>query len=174
MSAFSARVDAALPVRGLTAKGKKMEGGGRQTKTERKMQRMQREWRVEEERRRAKREELAEEEEDGDGEAGGGRRGGTKAGKRKDEEEEGDPWAGIAAKPLQEGGGGGLVGLHDVVLAPPKFKKALGERFKIGGGGKGVGVGLKRQAELGEARRKVVEGYRALMRQRGREGEVVG
>jgi len=36
-----------------------------------------------------------------------------------------------------------------------------------------VGVGLKRQAELGEARRSVVEGYRALMRQRGGEGETV-
>jgi len=171
MSAFSARVDAALPVRGLTAKGKKMQGGGRQTKTERKMQRMQREWRVGEERRRAKRAEMREEGEDGD--AGGGRKGGGKGGRRI-EEEEGDLWAGIAAKPLQGGGGGGLVGLHDVVLAPPKFEKALGEMFKIGGGGKCGGVGLKRQAELGEARRKAVEGYRALMRQRGMEGDVVG
>jgi len=172
MSAFSARVDAALPVRGLTAKGKKMEGGGRQTKTERKMQRMQREWRVEEERRRVKREEERGWEGGNAGAVGMVRRGEKKGGKRKDEEEEGDLWAGIAAKPLQQEEGG-LVGLHDVVLAPPKFRKMPGERYKVGGGGKGVGVGLKRQAELGEARRSVVEGYRALMRQRGGEGETV-
>lgn len=150
----------------MTAKGKRMEGGGRQTKTERRMQRMQREWRVEEERRRGKQEE---EEEESD--AGGRGKGGKKGGKRKEEEEEeGDLWAGIAAKPLQREGGG-LVGLHDVVLAPPKLKKVTREGFRVGGGGKGAGLGLKRQVELGDARRRVVEGYRALMKQRGRERE---
>lgn len=138
---------------------------------------MQREWRVEEERRRGKREELLEEEEEEGGDVGGGskggRKGGKKGGRQNEEEEEGDPWAGIAAKPLRQEGGG-LVGLHDVVLAPPKFRKVPREVYATGGGGKGVGVGLKRQAELGEARRRVVEGYRALMRERGREGGVVG
>lgn len=174
MSSFSARVDAALPVRGLTAKGKKMGGGERQTKTERKMQKMQKEWRAEEERRRAKRAELDEEKEEEEGDVGVRRKGGKRSGRGKEEGEE-DLWAGIAAKPLRQeerGGGGGLVGLHDVVLAPPKFGKGLGERFMSGGRGKGGG--LRRQAELGEARRSVVEGYRALIRQRGREGEAVG
>lgn len=142
------------------------------------MQRMQREWKVEEERRRARREELLEEErEDGDSGAGTGRK---RGGKGKEEEEDGNMWAHIAAKPLLHdgggGGGGGLVGLHDVVLAPPKFKKTPGKTTKLagtsklGGNGAGSAIGLKRQAELVEARRRVVEGYRALMQARGSAG----
>lgn len=116
--------------------------------------------------------EEADGDESGDVDVGGGKMGRKKRGKERGTEEEGDVWAGIGGKALREEGGrgGGLVGLHDVVSAPPKFR-GVGGGGKVGGVGKGKGVGLKRQGELGEAKRRVVEGYRALMRERGREGE---
>ena len=89
-------------------------------------------------------------------------------GKRKDggaeEGEEGDIWAGIKAKRIEVvNGPGGLVGLHDVVQAPPKLAKGtLKDRSGLAKGG----GGLKRAGELSEARQGVVEGYRALMRER--------
>lgn len=182
LSSYGARVDAALPIAGL-ARG---QGKGqdiaelkglerRQTKTERKMQRMQREWRVEEARRRAKIEEAREEEgdlESGDEVVGKSRK------KRKhnkgDKEDEDDPWAAVAAKRSNtDVGSGGLVGLHDVVLAPPKLAQAPREKFRVKDG-KGEVIGVRRAAELNEARRNVVEGYRTLMREKGRTTEVVG
>ena len=150
----------------------------RQTKAERKIQKMQKEWRAEEARRKAKREELKEEEElesqderAGDAVNGRGKKG--RRGKREGDEEE-DIWAAVGAKRVDDkekeaGKGRGLVGLHDVVLAPPKFAKAPKDKFRMQGQGreiKGGVVGLKRQGELSEARRKVVEGYRALMREK--------
>lgn len=87
-----------------------------------------------------------------------------------------DPWVSITAKRLsstqptdtpnqhQTNTNKGLVGLHDVVLAPPKFSTVPREKFR-GMFASGSG-GLKRQGELGEARRKVVEGYRAMMKER--------
>ena len=93
---------------------------------------------------------------------------------------EGDPWAHIGAKSLDSGtnggrsvagrgggGGGGLVGLHDVVQAPPRLaKRSSGkekDEMKLGEGG------VKKQIELGEARRSVIEGYRAMMKQKREE-----
>ena len=184
MSSFSARVDAALPVAGLTAKGKKAGAGidrGRQTKTERKMQRMQKEWREEERRLKEKREEAQEEEmdkeDDYDALVAGwttGKKGGKRKGHGNDLDEEEDPWAHIAAKPVlhdeqKTQATGGLVGLHDVVLAPPKFVRPPREKIIRIGGKNNVGVGLKRQAELGEARKQVVENYRAMVKEKGRE-----
>ncbi|KAL2037506.1 hypothetical protein N7G274_009787 [Stereocaulon virgatum] len=180
-SAFNARVDAALPLSGLSRKsagGKGLEKG-KQTKTERKMQRMQREWREEDKRRREKREEEALENVDGeDVEDYSTVTGKTKKGKKRrnggggngavDDDKE-DPWAHIKAKRIDtaaSAGGGGLVGLHDVVLAPPKFSRVPKgkENFGVGKGlGKGI-IGLKRKGELSEARRSVVDGYRELMR----------
>ena len=85
------------------------------------------------------------------------------------EEEEGDIWAGIKAKPISAiNPQTGLVGLHDVVQAPPKLAKTKGKLKENTGLAKGGG-GLKRIGELSEARKGVVEGYRALMRER-REG----
>ena len=70
--------------------------------------------------------------------------------------------------------------MHDVVLAPPKLGKGprrrrRRERFGFKAGhGDGV-VGLKRRAELSEARERVVERYRALMKGKGKESaEAVG
>ncbi|KAI4255407.1 MAG: hypothetical protein L6R42_006751 [Xanthoria sp. 1 TBL-2021] len=210
MGDFSARVDQALPVVGLASKGKGVGGlKERQTKTERKMQRMQKEWREMDVRRKAKlqeAEEEAEEEEEEDGGGGGGGGGGgrvtvnatgsgkgKKKGKRRrnkggdgkegsnddggDDEDDEDPWAVVAANRRREHeekekgeGKGGLVGLHDVVLAPPKFTKVPTKVDVADVVRKG---GLKRQVELSEARASVIEGYRRMMRER-REGTAIG
>lgn len=188
LSSFAARVDAALPFSGLS-KGSgatKEAGRERQTKTERKMQKMQKEWREEDRRRKEKLEEEGDENAD---EAGldelakaatkGKRKGGKKKRKGNDHgggiDDDDDPWAHIAAKRLEEndaktapGSGSGLVGLHDVVLAPPRFLKVPKGKenlsIKYGAGG------LKRQQELSEARMTVVEGYRHMMKEKRREG----
>jgi hypothetical protein len=177
---------------------------------ERKMQRMQQEWR-ETDRRRKERaeEEEADMKENGDDEIGvsvgvGMNRASDKIkakGKKKKKSkgdksepahsdfDDDDPWAVVARKRAAEqaknqastSGARGLVGLHDVVLAPPKLSSV--PRVKIRGGVGGVGSepghgvqptapGLKRQAELGDARRSVIEGYRQMMRER--RGEANG
>lgn len=189
LSSFAARVDAALPFSGLLKKSGTAKEGGRerQTKTERKMQKMQKEWREEDRRRKEK---LEEEGNEGVDEAGldelvkaatkrkgkGGkkkRKGNDHAGEIDDDD---DPWAHIASKRLEEndaktapGSRAGLVGLHDVVLAPPRFSKVpkgkelISIKYGVGG--------LKRQQELSEARMTVVEGYRQMMREKRGEGE---
>ena len=187
LSAFSARVDAALPFSGLSKKngGAEKVGRERQTKTERKMQRMQKEWREEDRRRKAKLEEegLDHVDEDGlDGLSKTTKNGKSKGGKRKrkrsdhDEDivndEDDDPWAHLAAKRREENdartasgsGAGGLVGLHDVVSAPPRLSRVPREKgnLKI----TKAGGGLKRQQELSEARMTVIEGYRQMMREK--------
>jgi hypothetical protein len=169
---------------GLTSKRKvKFEGEKpRQTKMEKKMQRMQREWREEERRRKEAREEESDEEFDGDrgGVVGAGTVG-TKKGKKRRQgdfvDEGDDDWAAITSKrtfsttasitntPVSSFGIKGLVGLHDVVLAPPKLVRVREKMKAPGGVGPGTG-GLKRQGELSEARARIVDGYRALMKER--------
>lgn len=173
LSSFAARVDAALPFSGLskTSGAAKEVGRERQTKAERKMQKMQKEWREEDRKRRERLEEERDEDVDelvktttqGTKKGGKKKRKGNDHGAEIDDDD--DPWAHIAAKRLEEndakttpGFGSGLVGLHDVVLAPPRFSRVP----------KGAG-GLKRQQELSEARMTVVEGYRQMMR--GKRGE---
>ena len=192
LSSFSARVNAALPVSGLARKGKGTKiTGERQTRTERKMQRMVREWRVEEEKRRQRKlEEIEEQEDDENGDLDGfaevvnGRKKGKKRRIGEGAAEEGDIWAHIAPKTLLGGGadegvkktGAGLVGLHDVVQAPPRFMKLPRQKFR-GRGEEGINkgaIGLKRQAELGEARREVIDAYRALMKENGKAAERIG
>ncbi|MCJ1461346.1 hypothetical protein MMC28_011728 [Mycoblastus sanguinarius] len=184
LSSFAARVDAALPFSALSKKGggSKESGKERQTKTERRMQRMQREWREEERRRKEKAEEEEDEElgeeifDEGVGLATGKKikgkkrkRGGGNSGVTGAEADE-DPWAHIAVKRSQEiasktaeSSGRGLVGLHDVVLAPPKFSKIPREkntdRLIVKGG-------LKKQNELEKARSSVVEVYRQMVREK--------
>lgn len=189
MGDFSARVDRAFPVSaGLV--GKKGVGG-RQTRTEKRMQRMQREWRVVEARRKEKLLDAQEEEEEAQAEedgAGGGLRvgimgRGKKGGKKRKMVGEGsddeDLWAVVAANRKREQeerekreGRGGLVGLHDVVLAPPKFTK-VPKKKKVDGADVVRKGGLKRQVELSEERRSVVEGYRRMMKEK-REGVTAG
>lgn len=190
MSDFAARVDAALPVSGLinkTARGGKDPLGlkvGR-TKTEKKMHRMYDEWREQDKKLKEKREEaldLEEEEamdEDGqvkwklDIEADNRQKGkgkGKKKQKVRGEVDDGDadPWEQIKRNRAEA-----KVGLNDVVKAPPVFTKAPREKFKVRGvQGAKVEVGdvpkasgsLRRREELGEVRRSVVEGYRAMMK----------
>ena len=189
LSSFAARVDAALPVSGLSRKTSAANQGGRerQTKTERKMQKMHEEWRKEDRRRKEKMEEERDKEADEEGldemvkvaskgKSKGSqkrRKGGAQGGVIDDDE---DPWAYIAVKRREEneaktaaGPGAGLVGLHDVVSAPPRFSRVPKARadscIKNGAGG------LRRQHELSEARTSVVEGYRKMMREmRGQGG----
>jgi hypothetical protein len=187
MSEFAARVDAALPVSGLinkTSKNGKDPLGlkiGR-TKTEKRMHRMYAEWREQDRKIKEKMEEdleLAEEEaldEDGqvkwkaDIEAASGKKGKKGKGKKKKvigemDDGDDDPWAKL--KSLR---GEAKPGLNDVVQAPPTFKTLPREKFKVRGARVDVedvpkaSGSLRRREELGEVRRSVVEGYRAMMK----------
>ena len=179
LSSFNARVDAALPFSGLTRGngGNKQASQGRKTKTERKMQKMQNEWRKEEQRRKEKLEEKEEEVDnrfDGhavDDIARKAKKGKQKGAKRSkgddvytEDLDDDDPWAHIKTKRAQESSGGtsgGLVGLHDVVQAPPKLSKVpKGKNILKTERGSG---GLKWQGELSEARKSVIESYRQMM-----------
>ena len=186
LSSFAARVDAALPFSGLSKKGGRVKevGKRRRTKTERKMQKMQKEWREEDHRRKAKLEEetVDDLDEDGlDGLLNTTTQSKNKSGKKKSkggghgenivDDDDDDPWAHLAAKRREEndaktasGSGTGLVGLHDVVSAPPRFSRLPRgkEDLKVRRGG----GGLKRQQELSEARMAVVEGYRQMMKEK--------
>jgi hypothetical protein len=187
MSDFAARVDAALPVSGLinkTARGGKDPLGlkvGR-TKTEKRMHRMYDEWREQDKRIKEKREDamdLAEEEamdEDGqvkwkvDIETGSRKKKGKAKKKVRGEVDDGDadPWEQIKRNRAEA-----KVGLHDVAQAPPTFShvprekfKTLGARVEVDDVPKASGS-LRRREELGEVRRSVVEGYRAMMKKAG-------
>ena len=182
MSDFAARVDAALPVSGLIGKGGTKLPGVKvpRTKMERKMQKMQKEWREVEARRREKREEAMEEVEDEDGDMKINARGlnpsqSSKKGKRRIDDDDEDPWAAVGKSQSTKttSPSAGLVGLHDVVQAPPQFSKVPTDRFRIRNGAKisvldvpGAAGSLRRREELGEARRSVVEGYRAMMKEK--------
>lgn len=193
MADFSARVDAALPISGLARKGSvKVEGVKRQrTKLEKKITRMQDEWR---ERDRRMRNRAAEEEEDAEIEAIlEGKEGATASiilrdpdevvGKKKKKTKKGkkgrkgkggedsdeDPWAVVAkARKAAEGASTGLIGVHDVVQAPPRFAVAPKEKFKVrdavGGEASdlpGSAGDLRRREELSEARRSALGTYRS-------------
>lgn len=178
MSEFSARVDQALPVSGLSRKGKSGVEGmkERRTKTEKRMHKMYDQWREEEAKRKERleeAEEVAEEEEaELETELGGqsvslpeGKRAKRKRmiGEQKGDDEE-DPWERLKLER------GGPRGLHDVVQAPPEMKVVPREKFKTFKGAKvdvadvpAASGSLKRREELGEARRDVIERYRAMM-----------
>ncbi|KAK5136999.1 hypothetical protein LTR08_001506 [Meristemomyces frigidus] len=186
---YSARVDQALPMAGLTRKGTvKIDGvKERKTKNERRLQKMHAAWREEDVRRKEKLEERLEEEEE-EREEKEAKYGGqsialpshpTRKAKRKrtlteaaESSDEDDPWAVLdARKKVQRN-------LHDVVQAPPEMKVVPTEKFKVRAGAR-VDVAdvpqragsLKRREELGGERRGVIEAYRALMRGRGAEAE---
>ncbi|KAK5117819.1 hypothetical protein LTR85_008794 [Meristemomyces frigidus] len=177
---YAARVDQALPMGGLTRKGTvKIEGiKERRTKTERRMHKMYDAWREEEARRKEKLEEqqeLEEEEEDEkQAEHGGqnlsfpeGRKGKRRRMVGEDADDDDDPWEVLKERRDAP------KGLHDVVQAPPTLK-AVKEKFKVRNGAKvdvanvpSAAGSLKRREELGDARRDVIERYRAMMRGKG-------
>ena len=181
MSEFSARVDAALPVSGLIGKGgkgaKNLPGvKAPQTKFEKRMQRMQKEWREVEERKKEKLEEEMEEAEEEEHALTPmlmtqGTKKAKKGKKRNVDDDDDDPWAAIGQARAAELTPAGLVGLHDVVKAPPHFTKVPKEKFRVKNGAKvdvldipSAAGSLRRREELGKARRSVVEGYREMMR----------
>ena len=187
LSSFAARVDAALPFSALSRKsgGAKEMGRDRQTRTERKMQKMQKEWREEDRRRKVKLEEegVGNIDEDGMDElvkttttwkGNSGKKKTKRSGHGEDIDDD-DPWAHLAVKRREEndagiasGSGAGLVGLHDVVLAPPRISRVprTKENLNIHKSERG----LKRQQELSEARMTVIEGYRQMMREKRGQG----
>ncbi|MCJ1376923.1 hypothetical protein MMC17_000013 [Xylographa soralifera] len=189
MSEYSVRVDAALPVSGLISKGgkgaKDLSGiKNPRTKMERKMHRMYKEWReVEAKRKEQAEEERAEmeDEELQDESSSRVREAVAKGGKRKRKgpsSDDEDPWAAVGrSRDVRsrngKGASGGLVGLHDVVQAPPQFSKVPKEKFKVMNRAKidvldvpASAGSLRRREELGQARKSVVEGYRQMMRER--------
>lgn len=193
LSDFSARVNAAIPVAGLAKKSKRgseLLKGERQTKLEKRMQKMYAEWREADAKRK---ERLAEEEDEFEMEKDevgkerstlpastktkkvkGKRRKGLMMNDGNEAPNEDDPWSHIAAKrkenTIVSSSPGGLVGLHDVVLAPPKLSKLPKEKMRDKTGQnapkKAAIIGRKRLEELGEVRRQVVEGYRRMMSER--------
>ena len=176
MNDYSARVDAALPLKGLVTKGKNLKLPGikrQQTKTERKLQRMHKEWRETDARwkeklREAKEE--AEEEEDPHEDILNAVRSKKKRRKGAGSDDE-DPWAVVAkARQEQQQPSTGLIGLHDVVKAPPELK-APKERFKVKNGARvdvadvpNTAGSLRRREELGQTRQNVVDGYRRIVK----------
>lgn len=192
MSEFAARVDAALPVMGLVAKGTKGKDplGLKivRTRKERKMHKLYDEWRREEEAIQDKRKEEAEEAEEKeleddsmgvkwrvDMEAGRKKKGKKgKKGKSVYETDDGvdDPWAELKKKR-----GEAKIGLHDVAKAPPVFKSVPQEVFKVRGAGVNIGTipkaagSLKRREELQEVREEVVAQYRRMMEGRRAKAE---
>jgi hypothetical protein len=177
LSDFAARVDQALPLTGLDKqRAAKVPGvKERPTKHNKRLERMQKEWRETERRRKEKREEEMDEFEDEKEEQGLLWNSGGKKKKRSVGGPDGDedPWKALEksrADAKQRN-------LQDVVQAPPQLKKVK-SLFKEVGGGVGVDVGnvpgrvgsLRKREELGEARRKVIDGYRERM---GRERESV-
>jgi hypothetical protein len=187
MSDFAARVDAALPVSGLinkTARGGRDPLGLKvaRTKTEKRMHRMYDEWREQDKKIKEKREEdldLAEMEavdEDGqvkwkeDIETGNRKKKGKGKKKIRGEVDDGDddPW-----EQLKRNRAEAKAGLNDVVQAPPTFSRvprekfrALGARVEVDDVPKASGS-LRRREELGEMRRSIVEGYRAMLKKGG-------
>ncbi|KAF2834090.1 hypothetical protein M501DRAFT_1003495 [Patellaria atrata CBS 101060] len=177
ISDFSARVDQALPVAGLSTKGKKVRGvKDRQTKHERRLQKMVATWKEEDVRikeREQEARELAEEEEDAEAAMwedktqelpGRGKKGKRKKVVGEQGDNDDDPWKFLKSKREEP------KGLHDVAQAPPQFTKLPKEKFKITGGArvevsnvpKSAGS-LRRREELGEARKSIVDSYRELM-----------
>ena len=189
MSDFAARVNASLPVVGLVRNKRKDPLGlkGNQTKMERRMQRVQKEWREVEAKRKEKVEEAREEAGEEDDETGlaqnvsrglGGKK--SKKGNRRkvigeQAADEDDPWAVVKVSRNEKSSG--LIGLHDVVLAPPRFSKVPTEKFRVQDGARvnvmdvpNTAGSLRRREELGQARQSVVEGYRRMMQGKRKEG----
>ncbi|KAK4989121.1 hypothetical protein LTR50_003456 [Elasticomyces elasticus] len=188
ISSFSARVNLALPISGLARKGNKtkvpgVRGGERQTKTEKRLQKMYAEWRTVDAARKERAEEareLDEEAEDerdamyGGGLSDAGFSGGKKAAARRRrmlgevaavKAEDEDPWAELQR--LR----GTTRGLRDVAQAPPTFSTVPREKFRVRNGARAAvsdvpnaAGSLARREELGEARRGVIERYREMMR----------
>lgn len=183
LRAFAARVDAALPVSGLTRKTIVKDGKDEQglkvykTRKERKMHKLYDQWRAEEAKIQERREEELELEAERDLENDGagvitasyldddqGAGGRKKKKKGRGNLDDDDPWAQLKKKR-----GEAKVGLHDTAQAPPELNKSKARQLKVQGGAtvdvdsipKAAGS-LRRREELQEARDEVLEAYRKI------------
>ena len=178
MSDYNARVDQAIKISGLIQKGKAVEGiKERRTKKEKQMHKLYATWREEEEKIKEQREEAREKQEELDEEnaAKYGENVKLPGGKRaraigESDDKEGDIWASLKEKR------GARPKLNDVVQAPPelvkpkeKFKPIRGARVDVSNVPNKSGSLMKRE-ELGDARREVIERYRAMMKTQRGEG----
>ncbi|KAI9658551.1 MAG: hypothetical protein M1829_006777 [Trizodia sp. TS-e1964] len=163
---FGFRVDQALPLSGLVnkklVKGKDPLGIEKsRTKTERKMQKMQKEWRLEDARIKEKREEMDEQLEDFE-DPESHKTLGPKSKKRKLKED--DPWSVLKAARNE-----GPARLNDVVQAPPQLSKPT---QKLQRSGKAAAVvanvpkasgSLRKRETLHGVREDILLAYRKLM-----------
>jgi len=186
MSDYSARVDQALPISGLSRKSRKIDGmKERQTRIEKKIQRRIADWRKDEEKLKDKEEEardLADLEDaehgtatggavqygEGDGEDGSGQKKKRKSGGgTKEDQEDADIWAKLKLareRPAK---------VSEQAQAPPTFKRIPKEIFKtkngalisVGSVPKSVGS-LRRREELEAARQDTIEKYRKMMEEK--------
>ena len=185
LGAFAARVDAALPLAGLTKKivvkdGKDEQGiKVHQTRRERKMHKLYGQWRAEEQKIQEQKEEELERsaeralekdpasinsstfarELDEQPEKRKGKRKGRQRGVSPDE----DPWLELKRKR-----GEPKIELHDVVKAPPQLNKKTTRQLKVGGAAVSVGTipkaagSLRRREVLEATRADVLEAYRKI------------
>ncbi|KAI5368115.1 hypothetical protein Slin15195_G032480 [Septoria linicola] len=180
LSDFAARVNQALPLSNIPQNRRKVGGAKeRQTKTEKRLHKMYAEWRETDQKRKDKEEEFLEMQEEKDeelqNELGGqaihlsaeGRKAKRQRMLTEATEKDDDPWAVLKDRREKP------KGLHDVVQAPPELK-AVKEKFKVRNGAKvevenvpGKSGSLKRREELGQARKDVIERYRAMMKGKG-------
>lgn len=183
---FASRVDAALPVSGLTKKTVVKDGKDEQglkvyrTRKERKMHKLYEQWRAEERKIQEQREEELEEEAERelendaagittsssafmrDQEQGSG--GGKKKKKRRGKDDDDDPWLELKKKRAEA-----KVGLHDVAQAPPQLNKKTSRQLQVQQGAavdvdsipKAAGS-LRRREELQAQRQDVLEAYRKI------------
>lgn len=186
LRSFAARVDAALPMSGLTKKTKAKDGKDeiglkvKRTRKERKMHKLYDQWHEEERKIQEKREDELELEAERDldndaagilsssafkgemDEASGKKKGRRRRGKAPAEDDE-DPWLELKRKRAEA-----KVGLHDVALAPPELNKKLRQQLRVGDAAVDVenipksAGSLRRREELQAVREDVVEAYRKI------------
>jgi hypothetical protein len=187
LSDFAARVDQALPLSSLASLNSRKDGKPldpalknivkeRPTKHNKRLLRMQKEWREEEARRKAKREEKAEEDEEKNEEDGllWNGVGGTTSKKKKKgrnttvvglEGSDDDPWAELTKQKREATK---QKNLQDVVQAPPQLdhRKAIGKGrifrdvvVDVENVPSSVGS-LRKREEVATKRREVIEQYR--------------
>ncbi|PNY18316.1 Uncharacterized protein TCAP_07558 [Tolypocladium capitatum] len=186
LRSFATRVDAALPMAGLTKKTKANDDGKdeiglkvQRTRKERKMHKLYDQWREEERKIQEKREEELELEAERDldndaagilsssafkgemDEASGKKKGRRRRGKAAEDDE--DPWLQLKRKRAEA-----KVGLHDVAQAPPELHKKLRQQLRVGDATVDVdnipksAGSLRRREELQAVRDDVVEAYRKI------------
>ena len=180
LAEFSARVDQALPIAGLRSRGQTpsvkipgAKGEERKTKHNRRLERMQKQWREEESRRKEKLEEQMEHEEEKreehqllwDGVRSGARKKRKRNGKKGAIDEGEDPWAELEERRRDSR----QKSLQDVVQAPPELKGVKGGHKDHGLAGVNVSnvpgsIGsLRKREEMGLARKNVIDQYRKMM-----------